>query len=75
MLPEDHAERMGEIREIASEYGLKSIYNMDESGFFGMDLRKSYFSPFEDPHLARGTDWQKQKSRISIPLGVHDLCW
>ena len=71
-LPESHEARIREIREIASEYELKDVYNIDESGlFYRMDPRKPYFFPSEDPHLARGTDLLRQQARINIVLRVN----
>ena len=63
---------MREIRDTAAEYELKDLYSMDESElFYRMGPRKQYLYPSEDPCRARGTDFARQKSRITIVLCVY----
>ena len=52
---------------------------MDESGlFYRMGPRKSYLAPTESSQTVRGTDFQRQRARVSIVLyvngdGLHNL--
>ena len=71
-LPGNHTQRMAEIQDIASQYSLSNIYNMDESGLmYRMGPRRSYLSGNENPSTTRGTDLQKYKARITIVLCVN----
>ena len=71
-LPTDHAERMREIREITSQYCLKNIWNMDESGLFFLNgPRRSYLTNNENRSETRGAGLQTYKQRVSIVMAVN----
>ena len=71
-LPALHAERMNELRQIVSEYEVRNVYNMDESGlFYRMGPRRSYLSANERRSQTRGTEFNKHKERVTIVLSCN----
>ena len=71
-LPIDHAERMREVREISSQYRLKNIWNMDESGlFYHNGARRLNLSNDENRSETRGMGRQAHKQRVWIVMAVN----
>ena len=63
---------MQDIRDTSSEYHIRNIYNMDESGlFYRMGPRMTYLTRDEDRSTTRGMEVQKHKSRVSIVMCVN----
>ena len=63
---------MIEIRDVLSQYDPKNIYNMDESGlFYRLGPSRTYLTANESKRGTRSTEFQKQKSRISIVMCVN----
>ena len=49
--PADHAERMQKVREIASKYDVRNIYNEDQSGLmYRIGPNRSYLAPNDSQH-------------------------
>ena len=66
-LPEEHRERIEEIKSIATQYKLSNIYNQDESGlFYRLCQNRSYLSRSEYRSGARGSCLQKAKQRLTV---------
>ena len=71
-LPANASARMQEIRNISSEYDIRNIYNMDESGLFDrMGPQMTYLTRDENRSTTRGTEMHKHKSRVSIVMCVN----
>ncbi len=58
---------MLEFRSISSQYDIKKIYSVGESGlFYRMGPHQAYFTRNESRSTTRGTELQKHKRRVSI---------
>ena len=70
-----HLAENGEPRAVSEDYAHRTIYNMEESVlFFRMYSRRSYLGSYRSARPARGTDFHRQKSWITIDLCVNDDC-
>ena len=68
-LSKNHLTRIEEIRQIASEYDVSNIYNMDESGlFYRMGPRRTYLSGEKSSAEVRVTEFNKHKERVTVVL-------
>ena len=72
ILPENVAQRIAEIQNIARDYELCNIYNQDESGlFYRLCQSRSYLSNEEGRALDRGSHLQKAKQRLTVSFAVN----
>ncbi len=63
---------MAEIQAPVSNYALQNVFNVDESGlFYRMAPRHSYLVESEIRRDVCGTEFQKQKSRLSMVFCVN----
>ena len=72
ILPENVAQRIAEIQNIARDYELCNIYNQDESGlFYRLCQSRSYLINEECWAHTRGSHLQKAKQRLTVYFAVN----